>query len=103
MKLENFYIEHSFVHGEREVTFNWEDEGLTFYVVANYGLDAYSNEIELGSIIQSECWSDVEPITKFVLSDVMLDYLEDELVNYQKTNTSVFLEDYDNDYLNYWI
>ncbi len=103
MKLENFYIEHSFVHGEREVTFNWEDDGLTFYVVANYGLDAYSNEVELGSIIQSECWSDVEPITKFVLSDVMLDYLEDELVNYQKTNPSVFLEDYDNDYLNYWI
>lgn len=103
MKLENFYIEHSFVHGEREVTFNWEDDGLTFYVLANYGLDAYSNEVELGSIIQSECWSDVEPITKFVLSDVMLDYLEDELVNYQKTNPSVFLEDYDNDYLNYWI
>ena len=103
MKLENFYIEHSFVHGEREVTFNWEDDGLTFYVLANYGLDAYSNEVELGSIIQSECWSEVEPITKFVLSDVMLDYLEDELVNYQKTNPSVFLEDYDNDYLNYWI
>jgi hypothetical protein len=103
MKLENFYIEHSFVHGEREVTFNWEDDGLTFYVVANYGLDAYSNEVELGSIIQSECWSDVEPITKFVLSEAMLDYLEEELVNYQKTNLSVFLEDYDNDYLNYWI
>ena len=103
MKLENFYIEHSFVHGEREVTFNWEDDGLTFYVLANYGLDAYSNEVELGSIIQSECWSDVEPITKFVLSEAMLDYLEEELVNYQKTNPSVFLEDYDNDYLNYWI
>ena len=35
MNLENFYIEHSFVHGEREVTFNWEDDGLTFYVLAN--------------------------------------------------------------------
>jgi len=33
----------------------------------------------------------------------MLDYLEEELVSYQKTNPSVFLEDYDNDYLNYWI
>jgi hypothetical protein len=103
MKLENFYIEHSFVHGEREVTFNWEDDGLTFYVLAEYGLDAYSNEVALERIVQSECWSEVEPITKFVLSDVMLDYLEDELVNYQKTNPSVFLEDYDNDYLNYWI
>ena len=103
MNLENFYIEHSFVSEERVVTFNWEDDGLTFYVVANYGLDAYSNEVELGSIIQSESWSDVEPITKFVLSDSMLDYLEEELVSYQKTNPSVFLEDYNNDYLNYWI
>ena len=76
---------------------------MTFYVVAEYGLDAYSNEVVLERIVQSECWSEVEPITKFVISDAMLDYLEEELISYQKTNPSVFLEDYDNDYLNYWI
>ena len=99
MKLENFDIELNSMTDELQVTFTWEDDSLTFYVLANYGIDYSNGEVCLGSIIQSECWSEVEPITKFVLSDIMLDYLEEELLNYQKEHPSFF----SNDYLDYWI
>lgn len=81
MKLQNFDIEHTFVEGIDEVTFTWTDDGYTFYVSAEYALDYMVDDVEvyIDTLLISEFWSDLEDAKPFVLSEVMLNYLSDEL------------------------
>ena len=81
MKLQNFDIEHTFVEGIDEVTFSWTDNNYTFYVSAEYALDYMVDDVEvyIDTILISEFWSDLEDPKPFVLSEVMVNYLSDEL------------------------
>jgi hypothetical protein len=81
MKLQNFDIEHTFVEGIDEVTFSWTDNGYTFYVSVEYALDYMVDDVEvyIDTILISEFWSDLEDPKPFVLSEVMVNYLSDEL------------------------
>ena len=84
MKLQNFDIEHTFVEGIDEVTFSWTDNDYTFYVSAEYALDYTIDDVEvyIDTILISEFWSDLEDPQTFVLSEVMVNYLSDELNNF---------------------
>jgi hypothetical protein len=84
MKLQNFDIEHTFVEGIDEVTFSWTDNDYTFYVSAEYALDYNIDDVEvyIDTILISEFWSDLEDPQTFVLSEVMVNYLTDELNNF---------------------
>ena len=84
MKLQNCDIEHTFVEGIDEVTFTWTDNGYTFYVSAEYELDYMVDDVEvyIDRILVSEFWSDLEDAQTFVLTEVMVNYLSDELNNF---------------------
>ena len=84
MKLQNFDIEHTFVEGIDGVTFTWTDNGYTFYVSTEYALDYMVDDVEvyIDTILISEFWSDLEDPKPFVLSEVMVNYLSDELNNF---------------------
>ena len=81
MKLQNFDIEHTFVEGIDEVTFTWTDNDYTFYVSTEYALDYMVDDVEvyIDRILVSEFWNDLEDPKPFVLSEVMVNYLSDEL------------------------
>jgi hypothetical protein len=105
MKLENFDIEHTFVEGIHEVTFTWTDAGYTFYVSAEYELDYMVDDVEvyIDRILISEFWSDLEDPKPFVLSEVMINYLSDELNTFaHDDNEEIFrLQERMNHFFNY--